>query len=117
VPHLILDFLGKDATLTGRTLIWPYVIDNISEKPFLCWGFAAWAPGNPAALQIAEALNWNAPNAHNDLLEFLLELGVVGTSLFLFLWARNLVMAVRCMNGPARQFGLTSVLLLITIWD
>jgi exopolysaccharide production protein ExoQ len=114
--ELIYEFLGKDATLTGRTLIWPYVIDNISEKPLLGWGFAAfWVPGNPAALQIAQAVNWNAPNAHNGLLELLLEIGLVGTSLFVFLWVRNLVMARRCMNGPAQQFGLTSMLLLITI--
>jgi exopolysaccharide production protein ExoQ len=114
--ELILEFLGKDATLTGRTDLWSHVIDNISEKPLLGWGFAAfWVPGNPAARQIADAVNWAAPNAHNGLLEFLLEIGLVGTSLFVFLWVRNLVMALKCMNGPARHFGLTSVLLLITI--
>jgi exopolysaccharide production protein ExoQ len=114
--ELVLEFLGKDATLTGRTAIWPYVIDNIGEKPLLGWGFSAfWAPINPAALEIAEAVNWNAPNAHNVLLEFLVEIGFVGTSLFLFILLRNFVMALRCMNGPAQQFGLTSVLLLIII--
>jgi exopolysaccharide production protein ExoQ len=114
--ELILEFLGKDPTLTGRTDIWQYVIDDISEKPLLGWGFAAfWLPANPAATFIAQAVNWTAPNAHNGLLEFLLEIGLVGTSLFVLLWVRNLVMALRCMNGPAPQIGLTSVLLLITI--
>jgi exopolysaccharide production protein ExoQ len=113
---LILEILGKDATLTGRTLIWQYVIDRIGEQPLFGWGYVAfWAPGNPAAGQVAEALNWAVPNAHNGLLEFLLDVGVVGTSLFVLLWARNLVMAVRCMKGRAGQFGLTSVLLLVTI--
>jgi exopolysaccharide production protein ExoQ len=114
--ELIYEFLGKDPTLTGRTLIWPYVIDAIGEKPLFGWGFAAfWVPGNPAALQIAKAVNWTAPNAHNGLLEFLLEVGGVGTSLFVFLWMRNFLMALKCTNGPAQQFGLTSVLLLVTI--
>jgi O-antigen ligase len=113
---LIWQFLGKDPTLTGRTELWSYVIDNISEKPLFGWGFAAfWVPGNPAALQIAEAVNWTIANAHNGLLELLLDVGVVGTSLFVLLWIRNFIMAVRCMSGPARQFGLTTVLLLITI--
>lgn len=113
---LILEILGKDATLTGRTQIWQYAIDNIGEKPLFGWGYAAfWVPGNPAAGQIAEAVNWEVPNAHNGLLEFLLGVGAVGSSLFLLLWARNLVMAVRCMKGRARQFGLTSMLLLIAI--
>jgi O-antigen ligase len=112
----ILEFLGKDPTLTGRTLIWSHVMDNISEKPLLGWGYAAfWVPGNPAAAQIAGALNWTAPNAHNGLLEFWLDVGLVGTSLFVFLWARNLVMALKCMSGPAQQFGLTSLLLLTMI--
>jgi exopolysaccharide production protein ExoQ len=113
---LIWEYLGKDATLTGRTLIWSHVIDNIYEKPLLGWGYAAfWVPQNPVAAQIAKAINWDVPNAHNGLLELLLDIGVVGTSLFLFLWVRNFVMAVRCMGGPAQQFGLTSVLLLLTI--
>lgn len=112
----ILEFLGKDPTLTGRTLIWSHVMDNISEKPLLGWGYAAfWVPGNPAATQIAEALNWTAPNAHNGLLEFWLDVGLVGTSVFLLLWVRNLVMALKCMSGPAQQFGLTSLLLLTMI--
>lgn len=113
---LILELLGKDATLTGRTLIWSYAIDNIYEKPLIGWGYAAfWVPANPAAAQIAEAINWTSPNAHNGLLEFLLDIGVLGTSLFLFLWIRYFVMALKCMNGPAQQFGLTAALVLITI--
>jgi exopolysaccharide production protein ExoQ len=113
---LIWEFLGKDATLTGRTELWSLVIDNISEKPLFGWGFSAfWVPGNPVAMQIGQALNLTVANAHNGLLGFLLDVGVVGTSLFVFLWARNLIMALKCMAGPAQQIGLTSVLLLITI--
>jgi exopolysaccharide production protein ExoQ len=116
---LIFELFGKDSTLTGRTLFWPYVIDNISKKPLLGWGFCAfWSPVNPIALQIAEAIkgdNWYTffiVNAHNGMLEFLLEIGFLGTSVFIFLWLRNFIMAVKCMNGPAGQIGLSSVLLL-----
>ena len=119
---LIFELFGKDTTLTGRTLFWPYVIDNISKKPLLGWGFYAfWSPLNPIALQIAEAIrgdNWFTfyiANAHNGLLEFLLEIGFLGTSVFIFLWLRNFIMAVKCMNGPAGQIGLSSVLLLTGI--
>jgi exopolysaccharide production protein ExoQ len=113
---LIWEFLGKDATLTGRTELWSYVIDNISERPLFGWGLAAfWTPGNPGALQVEQVVKWTVANTHNGLLGLLLDVGVVGTSLFVFLWVRNFVMAVGCMSGPAQQFGLTSVLLLITI--
>jgi exopolysaccharide production protein ExoQ len=119
---LIFHVLGKDSTLTGRTLIWSYVIDKIGDKPILGWGFCAfWSPSNPLAWQINEAIrgeNWFTfvvPNAHNGMLEFLLQFGFVGTAFFLFLLLRNFVLAVKCMNGPAGQFGLSSVLLLAAI--
>ena len=57
----------------------------------------------------------DVPEAHNGILEFLLQIGFVGTLFFMFLWVRNFAMALKCMNGPARQFGLSSVLLLIGI--
>ena len=113
---LIFDLFGKDQTLTGRTFIWPYVIDNISEQPILGWGFHAfWSTLNPHASQISNALGWMIPEAHNGILEFLLQVGFVGTLFFMFLWIRNFAMALKCMNGPARQFGLSSVLLLVGI--
>ena len=115
---LIFNILGKDSSLTGRTLIWPYVIDEIGEKPILGWGFCAfWSPLNPIGGRIAEAIGTTIAikNAHNGLLELLLEIGFVGTAFFIFLWVRNFVLALKCMNGPARQIGLSSVLLLLVI--
>ena len=114
---LIFQLLGKDATLTGRTLLWPYVIDKISEKPVLGWGYYGfWSYLNPFTFQIADATGIGVvPNSHNTILEMLLGIGFVGTSFFIFLWVRNFVLAVKCMHGPGGQFGLSSVLLLIGI--
>jgi exopolysaccharide production protein ExoQ len=121
-PDLIFDLMGKDSSLTGRSLIWPYVIDQISEKPLLGWGYSAfWSSVNPLAWQISKAVagdNWwimIIPNAHNGMLEMLLAIGFLGTLFFIFLLGRNFVMAIKCMNGPAPQIGLSSVLLLIGI--
>jgi exopolysaccharide production protein ExoQ len=119
----IFDLLGRDQTLTGRTLFWPYVIDNIFKRPLLGWGFCAfWSPLNPIGVQISEAIknpdDWylfHISNAHNGLLEFLIEIGFLGTSFFIFLWVRNLVTAIKCMNGTAGQIGLSTVLLLLAI--
>jgi exopolysaccharide production protein ExoQ len=120
---MLFELLGKEQTLTGRTLFWPYVIDNIFNRPFLGWGyFGFWTPFNPIALQIAEAIKgednwyvWIIPNAHNGLLEILLEIGFVGTFLFGFLLLRNFMIAVKCMNGPAGQLGLSLLMLLVGI--
>jgi O-antigen ligase len=118
----MLSFFGKDPTLTGRTTLWPLVVDQISEKPTLGWGFYGfWSPLNPASLQVFEAAKspggyiLRYANSHNTMLELLLGIGFLGTSFFIFLWVRNFVMAVKCMNGPAGQIGLSSVLLLVGI--
>ena len=40
-PDTLLEMIGKDPTLTGRTEIWTYVIKDIGMKPFLGWGYYA----------------------------------------------------------------------------
>ena len=113
---LLFSFLDKDPTLTGRTDLWPYVIDSIYERPVLGWGFAAfWVQSNPAAMGISDTVGWYVTEAHNGMLQLLLDIGVVGTAFFLFLWMRNLVMAVKCMNGPATGVGISALLILIGI--
>ncbi len=115
---LILVYMDKDPTLTGRTDLWPYVIEAILQKPFLGWGFTAfWSPLNPAAGKISDLTGWGfgVVEAHNGLLELLLDVGIIGTGFILFLWLRNLVLAVKCMNGPAPEIGVSSLLFLIAI--
>jgi exopolysaccharide production protein ExoQ len=118
---VLTEMLGKDPTLTGRTEIWPYVIANIYQRPLFGWGyFGFWTPANPAALSIAQMIalahdTWYVavlPNAHNALLEALLEIGVVGTTIFVVLMVRYLIAAMRCFNGPAKHLGLSSLMLM-----
>ena len=114
----ILGFMDKDPTLTGRTDLWPYAIDAILEQPLFGWGFTAfWSPLNPRAAEISSMVGWDfaVPEAHNGLLELLLDVGIVGTGFFLFLWLRNLVLAVKCMNGPAPAIGVSSLVFLVAI--
>jgi exopolysaccharide production protein ExoQ len=110
-PDPILDLIGKDPSLTGRTDIWAYVIDNISVKPLLGWGyFGFWLVSNPAAMDIAEAEGWFVPQAHNGLLEMLLNIGIVGTFIFLFLFARNVMLGFKCLWTPAKALAISTIL-------
>lgn len=115
---VILDVLGKDRSLTGRTLIWPYVIDAIRERPIFGWGFSAfWSPVNPSALEITREVGFgfSITSAHNGLLGLLLQIGVIGTALFLFIWLRNFVLAAKCLSVPGGQFALSTLMLLMSI--
>jgi exopolysaccharide production protein ExoQ len=105
------EMIGKDPTLTGRTDIWNDVVVEIYQRPILGWGFQAfWSPANPAAVDIQWAVGWTVPEAHNGLLELLLEIGLAGTLMFVFLLARNVVLGVRCLRTSARELGVTSLL-------
>jgi O-antigen ligase len=110
-PDLILGFLGKDATLTGRTDLWEFVKICISQRPLLGWGFSAfWLSTNPAAVEISRNLGWSVPQAHNGLFELLLEVGAIGTSVFAIVFARNVWIAVRCLSTPAKELGISLLL-------
>jgi len=90
----------------------------IYRAPALGWGFQAfWSPSNPLALEVSAAMGWGflVPEAHNGILELLLQIGFVGTALFLFIFIRNFAMAVKCIHGPAKEFGASSLLFLVGI--
>jgi exopolysaccharide production protein ExoQ len=116
---MFLEMLGKDPTLTGRREFWPYVIDYIYQRPLFGWGYLGfWTPANPAATSITETIGrehevWlTLANAHNTLLEMLLEIGVVGTTFFVALMTRYAIVAMRCLNGPAKQLGLSTLMMM-----
>ncbi|HEY6433903.1 MAG TPA: O-antigen ligase family protein [Acetobacteraceae bacterium] len=110
-PDSILELLGKDPTLTGRTEIWAYVINDISMKPLLGWGYEAfWGGNNPAAIEISDAVHWTVPQAHNGLLEMLLQVGFVGSVLYLALLVRMIWLSIRCMRSYWAPLGVTTLL-------
>jgi exopolysaccharide production protein ExoQ len=110
-PDPVLEILGKDATLTGRTELWAYVVEKIYERPIAGWGyFAFWGAANPAANAISEQLGWEVPTAHNGLLEMLVEVGVIGTALISVIFLRSVWLAYRCLRTSARELGTSSLL-------
>jgi O-antigen ligase len=109
-PDTFLEMIGKDPTLTGRTEIWAYVIQDISMKPWLGWGYYVfWLQTNPYSVEISDVVHWTVPNAHNGLLEFLLDVGVFGTALFAFILIRTIVLAVRCLRTPERALAISTI--------
>ena len=111
-PDTVLEMLGKDPTLTGRTDIWAAVVADIWKRPWLGWGFLAfWSPLNPAAAEIADTFHWFVPQAHNGLLEMLLNLGVIGTVLLICFWARNVRLGLRCLRTPEKASAISCLLL------
>jgi exopolysaccharide production protein ExoQ len=115
-PDAFFEMIGKDPTLSGRTEMWAYVIAAIEQRPLLGWGYwGFWSPDNPVAAEISVVVQWAVPEAHNALLEILLNVGVLGAAFFVFLIVRNIWFALRCLRTPAAGLGVTALLCYIGI--
>jgi O-antigen ligase len=80
----ILQSLGRDPTLTGRTLIWGVLYDSLMKRPFLGYGYYAFWQGLKGESGIAiHKLNWTFGYAHNGYLEVSLQFGLFGLAVFL----------------------------------
>lgn len=85
---VLVDLLGKDMTFTGRTDIWPFMIDMIRERPWLGYGFNGfWHGIHGKSFYVIHAMRWDVPSAHNGYIDLIISLGIVGASLlFLYIW-------------------------------
>jgi len=82
----IITGLGRDPTLTGRTILWGVILFRLNERPWLGFGRDVyWTPAGKYAREAGQALGngFIAPHAHNGFIDFALEVGFIGLSLFL----------------------------------
>lgn len=93
-PETALGFLGKDATLTGRTVLWSAVLDEIRDRPWTGYGYSAfWLgwEGKSAAVWLATGEEFY--DAHNGILDLWLTLGLAGVAVFAVNFLRAFVRA------------------------
>jgi len=77
--EVLFDLLGKDSTLTGRTVLWEALAPVIAARPLLGAGYAAfWLEQSSEVQRVWRAIQWAAPNAHSGYLDLLLQLGLLG---------------------------------------
>jgi exopolysaccharide production protein ExoQ len=83
----VLGFVGKDVTLTGRTLIWQHALDAISEHPIAGLGYAAfWQVGSWSAEQVWQSMHITSKSGfhfHDTYLQVAVDLGVIGLSVLI----------------------------------
>jgi O-antigen ligase len=111
IVHFVLGLLGKNSSLSGRTEIWAYAFDRVSESPVFGHGF-----GYSSSTDFVNQLMmlFQVPHTHNKYLQTLLDTGIIGLALIV-LWAgRGLWVAWRRpLEGSAEDArAVLSVLLL-----
>jgi O-antigen ligase len=91
--------LGKDSSLTGRTLIWQAVIPAITRHPLLGYGYRAfWQGYQGESANVGLASGWAVGSAHNGFLEVWLSLGAVGVVCVLYCMIRAVKNSVTCLR-------------------
>jgi exopolysaccharide production protein ExoQ len=106
----ILLSLGKETTLTGRTDIWPAVLEMIWQRPWLGYGYGGfwlgWS-GESATVWLRNApIGLEAPHAHNGFFDLWLELGLLGLSVFALGFVLALSRAIAWMRLTRTAEGL-----------
>ncbi|MCP2679714.1 O-antigen ligase family protein [Maricaulaceae bacterium NA33B04] len=104
-PGVILEALGRDATLTGRTDIWEGLIGAIAAQPWTGYGYGVfWSVENGPVFWIRQATAWDVPTAHNAWLETALAIGLPGVALGAFVVLRGLVSSVMRLFGGVETY-------------
>jgi exopolysaccharide production protein ExoQ len=97
-PDLLVNLLGKDLTLTGRTQIWSAVMDSIVKRPLLGYGYQTfWLGLEGESYRIILAVSWILAQAQNGFLDVVLEMGVVGLAVVLLVFGFAFRDAVVCL--------------------
>jgi O-antigen ligase len=92
----LVNLLGKDLTLTGRTDLWAAVINKIQERPLLGYGYSAfWQGWEGESAFVLQLVGWDAPNGHNGILDLWVDLGFLGVGVFLLGFFINFIRGMR----------------------
>ncbi len=118
---LVLSALGRNATLSGRTLIWTFVLRSIAKRPLLGYGFYAfWLGMKGESARLIVGTHWVFGYAHNGFLEIWLQLGLVGVVVFfitLFQAIKNAWFCLRrgCPPGVQWYIGIIALTLVYNL--
>lgn len=107
----VLRLIGRDPTLTGRTVLWTTVLEMIGQRPALGYGYSAFWRGaeGPSGL-VWRAVQWETPHSHNGFLDLALALGMVGVATFAVLLVAALVRAIREVRSSPEPSAVWPVL-------
>ena len=113
---VVLAMLGKDITLTGRTVLWEAAWEAIWQRPWLGYGYSAfWLGWQGGSAAVWTAAGWESPHSHNGFLDLWLELGLLGVTILLVGLATAGRRAVAAIRSAPRAETLWPVLLLSVI--
>lgn len=117
----VLQPLGRDSSLSGRTGIWGSALsEGINNFPMIGAGYRAfWAADNPWTQSIWSTIGWQPIHGHNSYFDVFLELGVVGFFLLgaiLYLFIKR-TSRIRDKQDQLVIRGLTAFVLVVSLTE
>lgn len=107
----VLQLLGKNITLSGRTTLWITVASFVAQRPMLGYGFNAfWQGLNGDSGFISLLLRWEVPHSHNGLLELALDTGLLGVAAFITSFIMTLRQATRVQKAGLQRAAMWPLL-------
>ena len=104
----VLEALGKDPSLTGRTEIWDSLMRKVADRPWTGYGYGAfWGRIGESvpADWVRKETGWIVPSAHNGWIDLLVQLGWPGAILVGALMAGTALIALLRSRGSGRREG------------
>lgn len=112
----MLDGVGRDRTLTGRSDLWDACMDKVELRPLLGYGFGTfWLGWSGPSADIWALIPWEPPNAHNGLMDLALQVGVVGLVLYLLGYLMACVRAAGVLVSSLSPYAIWPVAFLFYV--
>jgi exopolysaccharide production protein ExoQ len=101
---LILTSVGKDPTLSERTIIWSAVWDAITQHPLLGYGYEAfWQGLQGASKNVVLIAGWTLAQAQSGYLDLGLQMGICGVLVLVLMTGQAAKDAIRSFRGTTNS--------------
>jgi exopolysaccharide production protein ExoQ len=98
----ILELLGKDPTLSQRTIIWAAVLQSVLKRPLLGWGYNAfWQGFTGESGAVLLVVHFPIAQSQSGLLEVLVAVGGIGLVIVLGTFVEAFRDTARCLRRGA----------------
>jgi exopolysaccharide production protein ExoQ len=101
---VILTSVGKDPTLSERTIIWSAVWDAITQHPLLGYGYEAfWQGLQGASKNVVLIAGWTLAQAQSGYLDLGLQMGICGVLVLVLMTGQAAKDAIRSFRGTTNS--------------
>lgn len=112
----VLSSVGKETTLTGRTILWAFGWDAFTTHPWLGWGYKGyWESTQSTVFYLRYVIGQDLWFFHNNLLEVAVAFGIMGPILFIAALVNAFRMTLRVFTRDLSYISLWYLLFVVFI--